>query len=403
MNSRRQSAVRWIVAATMLVLPVVLLLSSVRSLQELSETKAVYLRNRTADLAARLENLDQEYFGEDLLDLLAAEEPALLDLRIYASPEEDADDQTLASLWRGEALFHTEFRDGDVGELFRAYIPFHHEGGLRIARMDLAGDSAEFLAEHTRHHLGLSILASVALIGFAGYFIWVERRASRMQRRQLEMEHLAQLGEMSAVLAHEIRNPLGTIKGFVQLTLEKAEDSVSGLLHPVLEEVARLERLVSDLLLYGRPRKPEVRQCSWSDLAARVGRHAREQIGDRPIQYSAKGDLESLRTDPEILEQVLLNLTRNAIEAVDEQFGRTWVIANHLEDGTARITVEDNGPGLPAEVRSRLFEPFTTTKSNGTGLGLSIARKMTEALGGSIEIRPGVPKGTCAELRFPGR
>jgi two-component system sensor histidine kinase HydH len=386
----------------MLVLPVVLLLSALRSLQELNETKGVYLRNRTADLAARLENLSQQQIDGDLFDLLAAEEPALLDLRVYQSPADDTQDPTLAALWRGEALFHTELRRDDAGEIFRAYIPFHREGALRIARMDLASDSAEFLVEHTRHHLALSILASVALIAFAGYFVWVERRATRMQRRQLEMEHLAQLGEMSAVLAHEIRNPLGTIKGFVQLTLESAEDSVSGLLSPVLEEVARLERLVSDLLLYGRPRKPEVRLCSWPELAARVGRHVQEQIGDRPIQYSAGGDLEQLTTDPEILEQVLLNLTRNAIEAVDEQSGRTWVIANHLKDGTARITVEDNGPGLPVEVRSRLFEPFTTTKSNGTGLGLSIARKLTEALGGSIEIRPGVPTGTCAELRFPG-
>jgi len=402
MNSRRQGAARWVVAAVLLVLPVVLLLSSLRSLQELSETKAVYLRNRTADLTARLENLTPEQLDGDLFNLLAAEEPALVDLRIYRSVADDTQDQSLAALWQGKALFHTEIRSGDAGEIFRAYIPFHREGDLRIARIDLAADSAEFLVEHTRHHLALSILASAALVAFAGYFVWVERRASRMQRRQLEMEHLAQLGEMSAVLAHEIRNPLGTIKGFVQLTLENAEASVAGLLNPVLEEVARLERLVSDLLLYGRPRKPEIRPCSWSELAARVGRHAQEQIGDRPIQYSAKGDLEHLATDPEILEQVLLNLTRNAIEAVDGQSGRTWVIANRLEDGTARITVEDNGPGLPAEVRSKLFEPFTTTKSNGTGLGLSIARKLTETLGGRIEIRPGVPTGTCAELKFPG-
>ena len=87
---------------------------------------------------------------------------------------------------------------------------------------------------------------------------------------------------------------------------------------------------------------------------------------------------------------------------MDGDGGQTWVIADELEDGTARIKVEDNGPGLPVEVKSKLFEPFTTTKANGTGLGLSIARKLTEALGGSIEIRPGAPKGTCAEIRFPG-
>ncbi len=402
MEPRGRKVARWAVAGVMLVLPVVLLLSSVRSLRELEETKAVYLRNRTADLAARLETLDPEQLPADLLEWFAPEAPGLLSLKVFTSPDEGSGNPFLSSLWQGEALFHTSLDDTDAGEVFRAYIPFHLETGMHIAYIELDADSAEFLVEYTRRHLMLSLLASLALVAFTGYFLWSERRAVRFQRREMELQHLAHLGQMSAVLAHEIRNPLGTIKGFVQLTVEQAGEVAAGLLEPVLEEVKRLEKLVEDLLLYGRPRTPEKRTCSWPELAAKVEAHARDQIGGRTVRFVADGNLTEFSTDPDILEQVLLNLVRNSLEAVQGgEEAETRLSAESLPGGAIRIRVSDNGPGLPAEVSAKLFEPFTTTKSNGTGLGLSIVRKLTEALGGTVVIHSSAPKGTCAELRFP--
>ena len=116
----------------------------------------------------------------------------------------------------------------------------------------------------------------------------------------------------------------------------------------------------------------------------------------RPETWSA------LDTDPEMLFQVLLNLVRNSVEAVAEtQDGEVTLTARQTGNNGVSVLVEDNGPGLPPEVQEKLFDPFTTTKSNGrTGLGLSIARKLTSALGGRLEISPRPDRGLIAELVF---
>ncbi len=397
-NHRKIS--RYVLAVFLLALPVILLYNSVRSFRELNETKSVYLRNHAATLAARLENLDPGQLGGDPFDLLSAEEPALVDLKIYDSPAQNPGDPILGSLWRGEALFHMGTIDQDGDRIFRVYTPFHVDGQLHIARIDLAADAADFLVAHTRRNVMLSVAASVAMILFTAYFLWSEHRAARFQRRQLELEHLAHLGEMSAVLAHEIRNPLGTIKGFVQLALEQAGDEIRGLLLPVLEETGRLEKLVKDLLLYGRPRTPDIRPASWRELSEQLRAHAVEAIGTRPIRFTTDGSLTELKTDPDLLSQILLNLILNSIDAVAGEPAGEVSLGAGEEPGRWFVTVEDNGPGIPEEVRDKLFEPFLTTKSNGTGLGLSIAKKLTETLGGQIKIQPRVPRGTRAELAF---
>ena len=385
----------------MLALPAVLLVSSVRTLAELGEAEEVYLRSLAAGLAARLETVPPGRLS-DAFDVLAEEEPALTAARVYRSAGDEPGDPVLQTLFRGEALFHAADVVVEGTPTFRMYLPFHSESALCIARIDIARDAAAFLVEHTRHHLLLSLLASAALVGFTLYFLWSERRAADYERRRLALEHLAQLGRMSGVLAHEIRNPLGTIKGFVQLALERAQGSAGELLDPVLSEVARLEALVNDLLAYGRPRPAQRRPVSWQDLSARLAAHAREAIGAQPIRFVSNGDLGGFETDPDILTQVLLNLIRNSVEALgDQESGEVRLSGIRVARGRVRVLVEDDGPGLPPEVRERLFEPFTTTKTSGTGLGLSIARKLTEALGGTIALTPRAPRGVRAEILLP--
>jgi len=392
---------RVIVTIVMIVLPVVLLLSSIRSYRELGETREAYLRSRAATLDLRLESMEARSITGELLDLLSVQVPALVDLGIYDSAQADPADAILRALWKGEALFHTGMVRAQGEEIFRSYTPFHVGDQLRIARIDLSSEAADFLVAHTRHNLWLSFAASLALMLFTIYFLWSERRAASFERRHLELEHLARLGEMSAVLAHEIRNPLGTIKGFVQLALEQAGDTVRPLLHPVLEETARLEKLVNDLLAYGRPRTPDIRPVDWEEIAVQLEAHAIEAIGEKPVSYRSEGTISQLETDPDLLVQVLLNLVHNAIDAVhDTPDATVRLAAEENGSGGYSLIVEDNGPGLPAEVREKLFQPFTTTKANGTGLGLSIARRLTGALGGRLEIGSTSPAGTRAELIF---
>jgi signal transduction histidine kinase len=389
----------------MLAVPLVLLVSSFLTFREFNEMRGLYFRNRAATIAARLETLPPDQLSEGVVDLLAAEEPALVDLVVFEAPgqaRQAPDSAILDAIWSGRELFRTQEITVNGANLFRAYVPFHSQSRLRVARIDLEATAADFLLVHARHNLLVAVFSGLVLVLLSFYFVWSLRRAARLERRQLELEHLAQLGKLAAVLAHEIRNPLGTIKGFAQLAREKAASAVATLLDPALEEIRRLENLVNHLLLYGRPREPVMRLVEWDQIAGQLEVYARELIGDRSIRFLRGGEPWKLRTDLDLLRQALLNLTRNSIEALTETSGgEVRLVAQRAERGQFVISVEDDGPGIPESVRGKIFQPFVTTKASGTGLGLSISRKLVTSLGGSLELRSVHPRGTKAELVFP--
>jgi two-component system sensor histidine kinase HydH len=377
----RSLAPRYVPAALAMLLPIILVYSSLRTFAELDQLRSVFLRNRSAAIAARLETLSGA--GAEELDKLAESEPGVLSVRVLSR----GGDPVLAGLWSGRELFRTENAAENGITIFRSYVPFHGDGQLRIAQIDLDASSADFLLVHARHNVVIATLSSGVIVLLAAYALWSMRRAAAEEKRRLEMTHLAHLGKMSAVLAHEIRTPLATIKGFTQLALESEE--VRSMLVPVIDETQRLERLVSDLLLYGRPPVPAVRDCSWEEIAASLP-------GISSIVRVERASLR-LRTDPELLRHVLGNLTRNAVEAA----ATTVRIGATVAADAIVITVEDNGQGIPGAIMDRVFESFYTTKSFGTGLGLPIAKSLTAALGGSLVLRPRDGGGTQAQLRLP--
>lgn len=399
MPSRTEKFPRRLWPLLALVLPLALVASSLATLARLEQLRELYLRSRAAMIAARLELLPPSDSGE-LLELLGEEEAGLLEVRVYQPGQVTPESASLAEIWEGRELFRTErLRLGDV-EVLRCYIPFHLGTQLRIARVDLAVRSADFLLVPARQNVIVASLSGLVLALLALFALWSLRRTARLERRQLELEHLARLGRMSAVLAHEIRNPLGTIKGFAQLASEKADAQTTALLAPILEETRRLERLVSDLLMYGRPPQPELSWVDWEALAAELEMHAR-QMAARPIRFVRSGGGLRLHTDPDMLKAALLNLVRNAVEALDESGDQVRLEAAGSARAGVVLAVEDDGPGLSQEARARLFEPFFTTKASGTGLGLAITRRLTEALGGEIRLLPRNGRGARAELRFP--
>jgi signal transduction histidine kinase len=283
------------------------------------------------------------------------------------------DSPALAPLWEGRELYRTESRPG----VYRAYIPFHANEALHLARIDLDAQAAEFLLAPARVNLLISSFTCVILVLLALYSHWAMRRSAQMK----EHEHLAHIGTMAASLAHEIRNPLGTIKGFVQLAAEHSEPAVQTLLQKAVSETQRLERLVSDLLAYGRPAQPRLSATSWHEVAS-------------TLEVAVQGEDAALETDPDLLRQALVNVVRNAREASDNV-----VVTGTTEASFFRITVTDSGPGISDDaIRAR---PFHTTKVNGTGLGLAITRKLLEALGGRFELRRRAEGGTEAILRIP--
>jgi two-component system sensor histidine kinase HydH len=382
MKLHRSLVPRYATALLAMLLPFILVYSSLRTFRELDRMKSVFLRNRSAAIAARLETLQGT--NPDKLQEFAENEPGLLDLRIISQPG----DPGLADLWNGRQLFRTDEVSEHGKRIFRSCIPFHSGGQLRIAQIDLDAASADFLLLHARHNILIATVSSGVIVLLAGYALWLIRRAAAEEKKHLELAHLAHLGEMSAVLAHEIRTPLATIKGFTQLALEQAAGAVRPMLEPVLDETQRLERLVSDLLLYGRPPAPSVRESSWDEIAAPLAALGTVvSIEPASVRFS---------TDPDLLRHVLGNLIKNAVEA-----GAACVNATARMDGDALvITVEDNGPGIPADSLDKVFESFFTTKAFGTGLGLSIAKSLTAALGGTLALSARDSRGISAEVRL---
>ncbi len=392
---------RMLLPAVMVALPVILLFSAIRTFQELERQKGVYLRSRVAVLAGRLESLSDSMPESALFDQLASDEPSLTQLELIER-DKAGDEPGLQPIWDGRELFRTGFAQEGGQPVYRTYVPFHSSTGLQIARIDLDGRAADFLVEHALHNVIFASLAAVILVALSAYGIWATRRAALLEVRQLELENLARIGKMAAVLAHEIRNPLGTIKGFAQLIGEKTDASVRPLLEPLLGETGRLEKLVNDLLRYGRPPTPSIRAAGWEETLAPLRLHAQLIIGTRDIRFIADSPALEWNTDPELLQAALLNLIRNAVDAIGgAASGEVRLELRQRQTGLI-VSVTDNGPGLSEEVRSRLFEPFFTTKVSGTGLGLSIARGLARSLGGELTLRPVTPRGTEAILNFPG-
>jgi len=395
----RNTLQRLLLPLAVAALPVVLLYSSMQTFRELDAQRSVYLRHRVSLLAARLENLSPGATPEAVREVLAENEPYLLDVLVI-SRGAAGDTAGLEPMWNGRELFRTGDPVRAPARTFRAYVPFHTGGGLHIARIDLDPAAADFLLVHARHNLVVAFLSGLALVLLSLFSVYAMRRAAKLQVRQIQMEHLAHIGKLAAAMAHEIRNPLGTIKGFVQLAGERTDPATREMLRPAVAEAERLERLVSDLLAYGRPPAPVLTTVDWREIAARISAHARQSIAGRPISLAVSETDAQWRSDPALLEQILLNLVRNAIEAIPPATpGEVRVELDPNADGLT-ISVLDTGTGFLPDTAGRLFEPFFTTKASGTGLGLAVSRGLVRALGGELKLQRRTTGGTAAVIRF---
>jgi len=225
-----------------------------------------------------------------------------------------------------------------------------------------------------------------------------------LERAYAQGERLRLLGEMAAAMAHEIRNPLASMSGCVEML--KANPEIAGrggrLLDIVLRESDRLNGLIGDFLAYARPDRIRPEPVCLSDTISVVV-HAIRESGSIPEGVALDTEVAPnlwLNGDGERLRQVLWNVVNNAVHAVGDK-GGVVVRARSEADERARVEVEDDGPGMGEAVAERVFEPFFTTKEQGTGLGLALAHRIVEAHGGTAEVvsAPGV--GTRFSFTFP--
>lgn len=216
-------------------------------------------------------------------------------------------------------------------------------------------------------------------------------------------EQLATAGLMGASLAHEIRNPLVTIKTFVQLLPQHHADPVfrAKFFGLIGDEVTRIDRLTEQLLELASPRAYDAHEIELHPVI-RMGLElvTSKAAGKRiDVRTDLQASPDRVLADTAALKQVLLNLLLNAIQAVELQTGERWVmVASRRVSGGVEISVEDSGPGIAPEIRSRLFQPFQSTKSSGFGLGLAVCSDIVARLGGTISVDP-VEAGRGARFR----
>ncbi|MBX2797548.1 MAG: HAMP domain-containing histidine kinase [Myxococcales bacterium] len=260
--------------------------------------------------------------------------------------------------------------------------------------------------EHLSDHIDLaSGLADAAAVGFDRAYRTRQLVTSltELAERNAELARTAglrRMGQMAAVLAHEIRNPLAGVRGVLEVLrphfeVDSGERRALTLAQGRLDE---LGTLVSDLLVYARPREPSTRCSSVGALVeaavALDGAQAHEvRVRVEPVDLTWS-------LDPEMVARLLTNLLRNAAQATPES-GIIEVGAEVDERGWLRLWVTDSGPGISEEQVADLFEPFVTTKEGGTGLGLAICRSIALAHGGTLEHHCGTLGGACFTLRLP--
>jgi two-component system, NtrC family, sensor histidine kinase HydH len=216
-------------------------------------------------------------------------------------------------------------------------------------------------------------------------------------------DRLSAVGQLSASLAHEIRNPLASIDGAANLieSPKTSEEMRRGSLAIIHKEIQRLNRLLTNLLDFARPRKPEFQPTEPGrllDAIINLTDHSAKQKGIT-IRKDAPGSVPAFECDPEQMKQVILNLTINAVQSMAAP--GEIVLSARQKESSVMISVRDQGPGIPEEDIDKIFNPFFTTKEAGTGLGLSVVHQIVTQHGGTVKTERNPDRGMTFSLVVP--
>ena len=287
-----------------------------------------------------------------------------------------------------------------------AHAPVRDAMGEIAGILTVEGDADFFgaLAALRRGAL-VTEVAVMLFLAAMGVQLWrLQAGMTRARAAAWRAEELAAMGRMTAAIAHEIRNPLGIIRGAAQHLAARLQaagiaDELTGL---IPGEVDRLDRILSGYLTFGKGAEVASEAVDLEQLARRTARLVEAELARTGVRmaFDLAPGLPPAWGDPHRLQQALLNLLLNARDAMPEGGLVTLRLARDGE--TLSLTVLDEGPGLGGAAAAPLFEPFRTTKEKGSGLGLAITRQVVEAHGGTISLRDrGDRRGAAAELRLP--
>ncbi len=315
----------------------------------------------------------------------------------------------LAALWFG-------FRGGltcsmAVSMVYAPHILFQWGGGLtlemekylEIVLYNIVGGVTGLLAQREREG---SLELQKTAEGLEESYRTLQQQSERIiaiEEQLRRAERLSTLGEMAAVLAHEIRNPLGSIRGTAEILKDdyKPGDPKHEFIEIQIKETERLNHVVEDFLRMARPQAVEMHRCSLREeletVVVLTAKDARERRVRLVLEPPA-GDLE-IKGDGEKLRQAFLNIVINALQAAPG--GGSVTISTVRSSASCEIRFSDNGSGIDPETLSRIFEPFFTTKADGTGLGLAITKKIIEGHGGTLQVISEPGQGTTVVVLLP--
>ncbi len=319
-------------------------------------------------------------------------------------------DAAAPSIWSGQRPEEPRLQIAREGYRVRLEVPFEGPGrpgrwrgprrweeGQRLV-MEFDSEGARELVERARWTLRTNLFAAALLLGLTAVFWRLSRKGELAQAQLARDRQLKALGEMSAVLGHELRNPLTSLKGHCQLLLEKLAADHPGRrgAETILRETVRLEKLSRQILEFARTGTVEP---TLEDPVA-LARSAAVAVGSPNIQVKVKGEPRPWPLDRTRMEEVLTNLLRNAIEASPDD--ETVELTVSLRDEqTLCFEVRDRGEGLPSGEEERVFEPFFTRKTKGTGLGLALARRIVEGHGGQLSAQNHAESGAIFRVCLP--
>jgi two-component system sensor kinase FixL len=226
-------------------------------------------------------------------------------------------------------------------------------------------------------------------------------RRTELEDRLRESSALARLGEMAAVIAHEVKNPLAAVRGAIQVlgTRLPASQSDAAIVKEILARLDALNDLIHDLLVFARPPAPKLARTDLVALISSIATLFKTDPAFAALGIELAGSVPPLDADGNLLTIVFQNLLINSAQAMQGR-GRIDVKMT-AHDGWHEIQVIDNGPGIPPEIRESLFRPFKTTKARGTGLGMATAKRLVEMHGGTIAVECPEAGGTAVTIRLP--
>ncbi len=296
-----------------------------------------------------------------------------------------------------DSLFSNPFGSGGL---------FHHLACGERKNFTLEGNLSRKGGERAPVRISTTLVETDEYEGRSLVVVFDDLTEQKAMEEELRRaDRLRSLGELSAGVAHEIRNPLTGIATTAQVLKELLEGEEGKLryISVILEEIRRLDRIIRNLLDFARPSTPRPDEVSIEKLAEEVLELLSKEASLSGVELKLVSELDddTCMVDRDQIKQVMLNITKNGIEACDRGGKVTLYLRPSADRSRIRIDFEDNGCGISEEAGDRLYNPFFTTRSEGNGLGLSISRKILEAHGGKIAHDSDRDAGTCFHVEIP--